>query len=108
MCMGAYGCMKNACEYIRMHTEAYGCIWMHDRYQVLGTSYQVLGTRHKVLVRYTLDILYNTCCTYGILYMLYLLYVPYNVHTVRALHTVHTSQYMLFTLYILYGVLLEC
>ena len=26
--MGAYGCVMESCEYIRMQTDAYGCIWM--------------------------------------------------------------------------------
>ena len=35
--MGAYGCVTDAYEYIRMHVDAYG--------HILGTRYWVLGAR---------------------------------------------------------------
>ena len=51
-----------------MHTDAYGGILMHVRYQVLGTSYLVLGTIVTRCIRtyctYCTECTFLTTCTY--------------------------------------------
>ena len=92
--MGACGCVTDAYECIRMHMDAYGCIWVHTRYQVLGTigtciHTYILYIPYDLYILYMLYILYCTYCTYCT-YSVHTVHTARAVHTVNVLHTVHT------------------
>ena len=68
-----------------MHMNAYGCIWMHSRYYVLGTRYQV----HTVRTVHTIHAVQQDNCTVHVVHSVHNVHTAHSEHTVHTVHTVH-------------------